>query len=461
VYIGSTEVSSIPDNGAAGEAFLKTWWKANSTAGKAFTDLKRDRWSQGTGWQFWVTQYNLYGDPKYGSAPPGSMREAAAEQPPILAGPLATIDLTVPDYTVVNLGGWDFVDIPGGTTTIEEGLLRIPYYSVAITYPLGTKVQGVEMTDRSGMQSASGLNLPVVTNYIADRPFTGKLPDRRFSTNEWQPSPGGFDWSVLENPDGSSMLTILIYAFEYNPLTTDVHFYKNYSFNILTASTPVHITSLKTDKAAYQPDEIVQADLLIESIGEAQDVVASVVVRDFATNDLVEGLLLRKLKEFNKAASFSLQWQSSGHAAGYYNVEVTLLDEMGNLIDQKAEMFRLGIAASEITGFSATPDIFSIGDNVHLAMDFHNSGTQAIDGTALIVIQDQQGKLVAEFRQTFNALAPSTTLGFSTDWDTSGVKSGQYGARAYVLYDGTSASTDVVILAAKGQIYLPLILREE
>ncbi|MGD2178146.1 MAG: DNRLRE domain-containing protein, partial [Anaerolineae bacterium] len=71
VYIGATEVSPINDNRAAAKAFFKTWWKPNTTVGKAFTDLKRDRWSSSGYTQLWEYEYNLYGDPKYGSAPKG------------------------------------------------------------------------------------------------------------------------------------------------------------------------------------------------------------------------------------------------------------------------------------------------------------------------------------------------------------------------------------------------------
>jgi hypothetical protein len=66
VYIGSTEVSS---SGAAEEATREIFWRSwtrSSRIGDAFFDLRDTKMREGGGWRYFVYEYNLYGDPKFG-----------------------------------------------------------------------------------------------------------------------------------------------------------------------------------------------------------------------------------------------------------------------------------------------------------------------------------------------------------------------------------------------------------
>jgi hypothetical protein len=66
VYIGSTEVSS---SGAAEESTRETFWRSwtrSSRIGDAFFDFRDRKMCEGGGWRYFVYEYNLYGDPKFG-----------------------------------------------------------------------------------------------------------------------------------------------------------------------------------------------------------------------------------------------------------------------------------------------------------------------------------------------------------------------------------------------------------
>ena len=64
VYIGSTEVSSRSHNSDAGEWFFDHWDYSESV-GKALMELERNKCSRSDWWEFWVYEYNYYGDPKF------------------------------------------------------------------------------------------------------------------------------------------------------------------------------------------------------------------------------------------------------------------------------------------------------------------------------------------------------------------------------------------------------------
>ena len=66
VYIGSTEVSSTGHNEeVTREGFWRSWTRS-SRIGDAFFDMQRRKIREGGNWRYFVYEYNLYGDPKFG-----------------------------------------------------------------------------------------------------------------------------------------------------------------------------------------------------------------------------------------------------------------------------------------------------------------------------------------------------------------------------------------------------------
>jgi hypothetical protein len=260
-------------------------------------------------------------------------------------------------------------------------------------------------------------------------------------------------------------LVVTLYPFYYNTLTTDVEFYKNYSFEINYTVSNVAITDLSANKPEYELGETVTTHLGIENAGVAQDVVVSALVRRYGTAEVVDGLLLETLSDLGGAAAFTPQWNSSGAGPGLYYVEVTLKDAGGDILDRQTEMFRLGIAAGKIASFTVTPESFDPGDSVSVSLVFSNTGTLPITGTAVVRVLDGTGETVQEFQHNVNDLAPGLTTSLDDVWDTSGLAGGTYNAVGFVAYDSTSTDPMTATVNAAGaspasNIYLPLVLRD-
>jgi len=64
VYIGSTEVSCTGDNEATMSELFWRYWTRDTRIGDAHFELRENR--IGAGWIYYVYEYNLYGDPKFG-----------------------------------------------------------------------------------------------------------------------------------------------------------------------------------------------------------------------------------------------------------------------------------------------------------------------------------------------------------------------------------------------------------
>ena len=448
VYIGSTEESGWDPDTEAGKTFFKTW-DAYKTIGWSFTSTKRVLSASviGEEWcRYWCAEYNLYGDPKFGAAPSKTSSQVATsiETQELPSSP----DVAVPEYDVDIVDGVDYVEIPGGMIILQEGKPRIPYYTVSVDCPMGCKVQDMTLTDKSGLITDTGLNIPLA-NMGRKSSISGGKPSS-VGGQDWYPDQE-YTWEIVDNPDGTSMLVITMYPFHYNPLTTDVRFYRNYSFEINYTVSPVAITTLTTDRNEYQQGDRVMVDIGLNSSGEPQDIVFSASVERYGSGEIASGLLLRTLTGFAGLASFSPQWDSGGVEPGYYFVEVTLKDTSGNVLDRKTEMFRLGISSGKIASFTATPECFEIGDEIEIEMAFKNNGTVNITGTAIIRVLNSTGYATEEFRHNVTSLAPSGSVSFSDMWDTSGAEEGSScRVIGYVLYD--SKSTDPAIVTVWNMI---------
>ncbi len=444
-YIGSTE-DTIWTSRETAEYFFANW-TADESIGEVFTDMEKSVWGKGSYWDLYVWQHNLYGDPKYGRVSSTTIKVsslAESESPT----PLSSLQVKVPDYIVATLDGLDYVEIPGGYRWYEQGRPWVPFYTASIDYPIGYKVQDVTLVETSGLVTDTNLSIPMTPLNITPStyvpvPYSGTLEG-------WFPRED-YRWEILENPDGSATLVILMYPFHYNPLTTDVRFYTNYSFDINYTVSPVAITTLTTDRDEYEQSDTVMADIGLNNSDEPQDVIFSATVKRYGSDEVVGGLLLRTLKEFTGLASFSPRWDSDGFEPGYYFVEVTLKDTSSKVLDRKTEMFRLGISSGEIASFTVTPECFDIGDEIGIEMVFENNGTVNITGTAVIRVLNSTGHATEEFRHNITNLTPSESISFSDTWDTSEAVAGSsYTIVGYVLYD--SRSTDPATVTVRNMI---------
>ena len=246
---------------------------------------------------------------------------AAAEAP-------SSLELVIPDYKVTTIGNLDYVEIPEGEILIaEEGRPRVPYYVKSIDYPKGYRVQDVILKERSGLVTVTGLRLPVVI--LSQSP---KAPVEM--KQGWYPEEE-YNWRLWENPDGSTTLVITVYPFYYNPETTDVKFYRDYLFDIDCILSSTTITALYTDKDFYEPGDKVAIEIGLKNSGEAQNIVVSAIIKQYGSDETVDSLPLRTLKDLVGDASLAVEWDSHNFSIGDYLLEATLLDTVGNVLDLK------------------------------------------------------------------------------------------------------------------------------
>lgn len=478
VYIGSTETSSRIRNSDAARGFFNRWEPSRSV-GDVFHDLQRDKWDdfdwgkQSISWERWVYDYQYFGDPKFGAP----RTTVAAAEPVIdpslrsrreraLRGSLAQTELmiSVPDYEVTSTEeGYDYVVFPNADRLAREGHPMVPIWTVTVDYPAGQRVQDVALVSRGGLEIASGLDLPTATFQLDGSLAAPVTAPKRTATapdDGWYPqTDDGFRWVVSEHPDGTTELTVILYPFLYNPTTTDVRFYRDFTLEVETITTTVALEDLKTTDHTYPQGDPVTLDLTIANPGTAQDVIVRAVVTTLEGREIA-GLPLRTLHDLQGQAHLTLDWDSGGVQPDDYVLDVTLLDGEGHTLDRGRESFTLGIVAGEVSYLSAAPGTFVRGDEIALSMEVHNTGTVPITGTAVLHIQESATfSVAAVLTETLAGLAPGSALTLNGTWDTTGAAGPDYRVVGFVEYGGAVSEAEIVALSTKRRIYLPLVTR--
>jgi hypothetical protein len=469
VYIGSTQVSPVKKNMQMGLWFYKHDWSTSSeeAIGRAFIQLEKDfydEWDYYDWYKFWIAEYNYYGDPKFGASDPTPLDAAGVAMAPLT--PTTSLNIQVPTYVVTpTVDGFDHVEIPDGRMILEEGLHEVPYWITSIDYAPGYRVQGVDLTLRSGQVLTTGLNLPVasMTHSALVAPSADGFTQTLTLTedDEWfVPLDQVYEWHVTQNPDGSSTLTIQVFPFHYQPATTNVEWYDTFDFEIDVISNTVAVDHFSLDKATYAPGDMVQAEMWLSNGGDAQDLIMVPTIRNLVTNEVIDGEELDTLYDVSGAYSYySFEWDSSGFEPGQYVLWVDVLDADGNLLYTTGEMFQLGSISAEVTAFDASHDFFQPGDDIDLSLTVSNTGHLPLDGEVIIMVQPSGvATATATFTHTVTGLAPGAGLTFEPTWDTSGIDRGDYRILGYVKYESKATEIETIEVSSLRYVYLPLVV---
>jgi len=467
-YIGATEVGIWPWGGRIGENYFAAL-DPGVSVGTALKNAKIHRLGVNTwAWdpafnRYTCAIFHLYGDPKLAPWPLAS--EAAASDaeaqtlgPSPLMGPLSSTQVIIPDYQVTSTEDGDLVEIPGGGMVLVPGMPMVPSYNVVIEYPEGQMIQDVVLTGRDGLETTTGLNIPMAIPAEAAA-FAGDVSAFSLSAEDpgWWPD-ADFAWTTIQNPDDTLTLIITIFPFYYHGATTNVEFYKSYDFDITYTTSEVEITLLETDRFAYREGQTVVVDVYLLNSGQGPvDVIAEATVTSEATGETVSGFPLRTLTDVRGLASFTMDLDTAGLPSGNYLLEVALRDAAGILLDSETETILLGTSSGMITAFSATPGIFEVGDSIAMSLSFENTGTREIGGTATIRVRDEVGQLVHEFAQQISGLAAGNSVNFNDVWDTSGAQGEWYGIVGQVVYGGKATEPMSAVVRRLGAEFLVLL----
>ena len=346
------------------------------------------------------------------------------------AEPPTTLTVKIPTYRIVKYGELSQIEMAGGQLLVtEEGRPEVLYYVQTQDYPQGYRIQAVTLKGRSGEEKEEGIRLPKV---LLDDIQTGSVPMKpgRYPTKD-------FDWQVVEQPGGGSMLVLAVYPFVYDPGTEELDITGSFDFDVSYVKTTVTVTGLELDKAVYDPGETVRALLRLENKGPAQPVAVKAEVREAYGEGSVASLPERKL-DLAGTDSVAQEWTTGRAQVGDCIWTVTVRDAAGNEIGRAESAFRVGNPGAEVTSFDASPKQLKLGSPVRFTLRVKNTGSSELAGQAVVEVRTPDS-LIQTIARDFSGLTPGGSREFDLTWDTKEArKSVQYEALGFAAYLGAT-----------------------
>ncbi|MEO0068912.1 MAG: PKD domain-containing protein [candidate division WOR-3 bacterium] len=377
----------------------------------------------------------------------------------LFAGILATeppesISVTVPEYTIKEIGGLHYVEIAGGKLLMHDGQPRLPFYPVTVNYPGGYYVQDVILIQKSGLKKETGIRLPEIQITVD----TGETfqPPRAAVTKGWYPEKD-FDWRIWHSPKGGTDLVLSVYPLQFNSDPGELVFHSEYQFRVKYIKTGITVVGVSADKVAYEIGERVKFALKLNNSAAPKEIVISPRVNGSVAIEIPE----RRARISGGDTTLIIEWDTKTAPVGDYTVQFLLTDDKGNTVGKTQTRIRLGMPAGEIISFTAEPNIFRIGDDVHLTLKFQNTGSAPLNGEGVFRIF-KNSSVINELTSPFTALAPNSTTTLTQTYKTDKAEKGaNYYIAAFVRYDGNTTPAQQILLSTNQQPVAKFLMTPE
>jgi len=457
VYIGSTMVSPTNINKFAAKRLLGNWVNTDRTIGQAFKQTERDVEDRYEGivygdfGKFWVAEYNLYGDPKFGSyivvGSLGSFTQPENPKPSIgspaalsqSAQPQSDIEVQIPQLQISAQNGYHFISLPDGGFTMEEGMPQLPTYLFTVPVASGLRVNDVILVEKRGELVYEGIELPPL-KIKTDQGQSASSPEN-YSYPEGTYPPKEYSWKVAEDDAGDRLLLINICPVEYNLLTARLIFWQSYLFRIQYSQSIAGISQARPRALVYGVGEEVRIDVCIElNQGNEIDAILYGSVRSYESLELLSGTKLQSLTVRGRTYA-SLTWDALEVPPGGYVLEIVLTDSQGNVLDSRSVRFWLEEPGTSMTEVTASPSMVAPSGTVTAAVTLFNDGDSRAEGSVVIWIMDTVGRILVQCQINGTSIMPHSTSRLEHALDLPGLAEGEYWIGAWAWIDGESAGS--------------------
>jgi len=442
VYIGSTMVSPTDINSWAAMRLLVRWVNTARTIGQAFKQVERDvtdhfgGLTYGEFGKFWVAEYNLYGDPKFGKAAgAGSLATLSAPE-----NPQTEIEVQIPQLEISTQDGHHFVSLPGGGFTMEQGMPQLPTYVFTLTVPSGWKVNDVVLVGKRGESIFEGIDLPPLQVVNGSAGLALRSGEEGYPEGTY-PSQL-YSWNLVEGDLGQQTLVLHICPVTYNMLTARLVFWQEFSFQVNYSRSVATIAEAQADARVYRVGDEAKIEVSIDlNEGKEVEVVIYGSVRSCESAQPFNGTKLQKLIIRGRTYA-SVTWEVSGVQAGGYVLDLFLTDAEGNLLDSRAVRFWVGVPGTSMVSVSADPGIVAPNGSVTATVSLSNGGDLEGRGDAVVWIMDGLGATVAQSELNLTAIPPHSTTDLKHTFDLPGLADGEYWIGVWAMLEGVPAGSE-------------------
>ncbi|MBC7194319.1 MAG: PKD domain-containing protein [Caldisericia bacterium] len=353
----------------------------------------------------------------------------------------------IPEPEIIKVEDYDNILIKGCHYTSETGKPYIPYLIYEQNYSKNYKIQNVKLINKTNLQTFLGLSIPDVYPYSPNENPPQMLPQEDIG---WYPKID-YDWKVIENIDGSTILLISVFPFIYNRDIKELKFYKRFEFQVDYIYSPVKINYLYLEKTTYDIEDKVNLEVEVENVDkESKDFLISSVIKS-DDEQIIDNLEIQEINNLKGKGKLNLIWNNTKKLSGRFLFEVSIKDLEGTLYDSTSIEFSVGLPLIEIVKFNVDKTYFRPGDKLNIDLEFVNKGAEKVDGNIIIKILGKEE--IKEFSKSFENLEKGNSFLFKETWNTTETKIGEkYFINAIIYYYGTTSQNQLIVTTNKPPI---------
>ena len=444
VYIGATRSSQISENNLA-MRFVADY-ASGYPIGAAFRNYKRALIGGDFGVHSrlarkWAYEYQLFGDPAFGTVAGVGIGGRGTE----MAGSRAVsdIELTVPDVVFMDHEGMKEAVIPGERILSRESLPSIPYCTFTTDIPPGSSVVNVNITNDDNWTHYSDLHLrPYDGSEIAGPPsFRTRDVAETDPDDLWYPGEI-HDWRVRYTGNGSSVLDVIIFPFQYDIENGIGRFCPNWTLSVDHVDSTAVISFLTGPEGPVSPGEDADFMMGLEPVGGGG--LTSISLRvETASGALVEELDSTFIL-LNSTTALEHSWDTTGVDPGHYVLVAEILTGEGAMIMDMRCPFAVGTPEVEIPLIDLSSDGFDNDTIMNVSAWFRNTGEGDAFGNWSVSLVGTGTGTVLEFHDVL-ILHAGDNVSVHVSFDMGGLSGDTYTVMVKYISPESPASRFLVV----------------
>lgn len=439
VFIGATQTSQISENNLA-MPFVGQY-SAGVPIGVAFKNYKASLVSGDLGVRscladLWAYQYNLYGDPAFGT-PTGAVPSRSLAPVPKRSGTTQQIEIDHPVF--LNHTGEKEVLLQGHLVLREDGKPAIPYIKRTVEIPIGFSPVNVSLRPLAEWHHYYDLDIRryVVGEFAGEHPPSKQGATEYPDTSWWEPGVA-FEYYFRSDMAESGTLVLDIFPFQYNEGAMVGRFCPLWELTYDLVEAPAMIAEVK-GPSGPQEFGTVGFDVTLEPIGEGGRVWIAQRIESSIDGHLVEELP-GSIIDINHTTELEQNWTYNGPLRSLLYI-VELMDNEGVIMDEVFQGLRFGSPDVMVSSFRASPGDFDENTTLDITLELENGGDIPASGLLEVDVLGPVGEGFRELHHMNLTLIPDQEpASFNYTLNGGDLQDDLYFLRASFISDMSSVS---------------------
>lgn len=337
-----------------------------------------------------------------------------------------TLTLSVGEYYLENIDGYDLLYVDGADTFTEVGIPALPFETLTIDLPPDAEIESIEIVSENSVELGKR-DIPSVaplTTYddlnssltAISSDITGVFPPERLLFE-------------VDDYDNKKRVQISIAYAQLDTNTDTLALFEKSEIKIrYSTNSAIFVSDVGVIESILPQTIPVETNIQVSNVSDAnQSVSGELVIHDVFGNIVATVDVPATVIPASSSNNIAVTWPSD-LSEGQYYAEATLTNAEQVLGDETPIV---SLLSGRILELSAPEEIAS-GQYGNFSVQFENYQTSDVTAKATIALYDEFGVEVGRLLQREFSIIGTGVAGTSWSWTLEGIPEGRYYAKAFI-----------------------------